>query len=912
MVSEEGPHMLVELGRRLLMLLRKRRFDRDLEEEMRLHLELRLWSRVDAGESFEEAQAGARRNFGNPTFLKEVSRDMWGWNWLEHFTQDLRYGVRTMLRSPGLTMVAVLSLALGIGANTAIFSLMDAVMLRRLPVQEPGQLVLFGSGRWGGSTDDFPNRSWQLFSYPFYREIQKANQVFAGVGAILSLAFDVHGTVEGNSHIEEVNSELVSGTYFSVLGVKPLLGRVLTDTDDQTPGASPIAVASYRWWKRRFGRDPAIVGRKLTIGSTVYTIIGVTPPEFFGTTVGQSPDLWIPLSMEKEVSPGWNGLDNKFFQSLYIIARLKPGVPIEQAGANVNLLFKQTLHEYAGPQPSKKRLDDIEHARIDLSSLSRGLSRLRRQFSEPLEILMTVVGLVLLIACANIANLLLARATARHREIAVRQALGAWRSRLVRQLLTESLLLALIGGGLGIAFASWANHLLLAMVSGPEPLPLDVGIDARSLAFTFAVSFATALLFGTIPALRATRLMLASSLKEGRGPIGAAARSPLAKALIVSQVAFSLVLLVAAGLFLRSLVKLTSVDMGFDKENVLRLQLDPGSVGYKEDARLAALYQEIEQRVAALPGVRAASISFFTFNEGSWTDPVWVQGDTSPRERPSVSHNIVGTGYFATMGIPVLVGRGFGPQDTATSTKVAVVNETMARRLFPGGSPIGRHFRIGGPKADEIEVIGVVKDAKYESLREEPQLADFIPYAQHIQYLGDFEARFSGDPKTIVSEVRRAIAEADHNLPISGITTLAEQVSQSVASQRLVARLSAFFGLLAVALACIGIYGLMSYAVTRRTSEIGVRMALGAGRVNVLWLVMREILVLAALGIAIGVPAALASNRVVSSMLFGLSPTDPAIMLAAPAILMAVAMLAGYLPARRASRVDPMVALRYE
>jgi predicted permease len=895
------------------MLLRRRQFDADLEEEMRLHLELRQRDRMEAGESPDEAHWTAFRNFGNATFLKEVSHDMWGWNWFEHIAQDVRYGVRTMLRSPGLMIVAVLSLALGIGANTAIFSLMDAVMLRTLPVEEPHQLVLFGDGRASGSIDDFPNSSTRLFSYPFYREIQKENQVFSGVAAILSLSFGAHGTVEGNQSMEQVTSELVSGTYFSVLGVNPALGRTLAETDDQTPGGGPVAVASYSWWNRRFGRDPSIVGKKVTIGATVYTVVGVAPPEFFGTTVGQSPDLWIPLSMEKQISPGWNGLDSKFFQSLYIIGRLKPGIRAEQAGADVNVLFKQILHEYAGPQPSQQRLGDIQHAQIELTSVARGLSRLRRQFSEPLEILMAVVGLVLLIACANIANLLLARSTARRREIAVRQALGAGRSRLIRQLLTESLLLALIGGVLGIAFASWANHLLLAMVSGgPQPLPLDVRINTRLLMFTLVVSLLTAILFGAAPALRATRLKLADSLKEGRGPVGAQARNPLAKALVVSQVAFSLVLLVGAGLFLRTLINLANVDTGFNKENVLCLQIDATAVGYKEDARLGDLYQQIEQRVAALPGVRAASFSFFTFNEGAWDDEVSVQGYMPPGDR-DVLHNVVGANYFATMGIPLLAGRAFGPQDTASSTKVAIINETMARRLFPPGSPMGHRFGIGGPDhAADMEVIGVVKDAKYERLKEDPQPADYIPYTQHIQYLGDFEARFSGDRQSIIPEVRRAIGEVNPNLPISDVKTLAEQVDRSVVSQRLIAQLSAFFGLLAVFLACIGIYGLMSYAVTRRTNEIGIRMALGAGRPNVLWLVMREILILVAFGIAIGVPVALAGDRLVSSMLFGLSPTDPLTVVAATVLLLAVAAVAGYLPARRASRVDPMVALRYE
>ena len=830
------------------------------------------------------------------------------------FLHDVRYGLRMLARSPGLTIVAVLSLALGIGANTAIFSLMDAVMLRALPVEEPGRLVLFGEGRWGGSTNDFPDSDWQLFSYPFYRQVEKQNQVFSGVAAIQSIPFRTHGTVESKGSIEEINGDLISGTYFSVLGVNPVLGRTITDADDQTPGGGSVAVASYSWWKRRFGRDPSVVGKKLTIGSTVYTVIGVAPPEFFGTTVGESPDLWIPLAMEKQISPGWNGLDDKFFQSLYVIARLRPGVRLEQASANVNLIYKQALRDYAGSQPSKKQLDDIQHARIELTSLATGLSQLRRQFSKPLIILMAVVGLVLLIACANIANLLLARSTTRNRELALRQALGAGRPRLVRQLLTESLLLAIFGGGLGMAFASWASHLLLAMVSGgDQPLPLDVAIDARVLSFTLGVSLFTAILFGTAPALRATRLELTNALKEGRGPQGAETRSKLAKALVVSQVVFSLVLLVGAGLFLRSLVNLTNVDTGFNKQNVLRLQIDAASVGYKEDARLADLYQQIEQRVAALPGVRAASFSFFTFNEGSWTDQVTVEGYAQPGIKPEVWHNVVGMGYFATMGIPVVAGRTFGPQDTASSPKVAVINETMARRLFPPGSPIGRRFRINNPSSPNgIEVIGVVKDTKYERLNENARPADYLPYTQHNQYLGDFEARFSGNLATIVPEVRRAIREVNPNLPISGVSTLAAQVEGSMVSQRIIAQLSAFFGMLALFLVCIGIYGLTSYAVARRTNEIGIRMALGAGRASVLWLVVREVLGLVGLGIAIGVPATLAGSRLVSSMLFGLSPSDPAIILTAPLILLVVAALAGYLPARRATKVDPMTALRCE
>ena len=726
----------------------------------------------------------------------------------------------------------------------------------------------------------------------------------------------MHGAVAGRLNLEPMNVQLVSGTYFPMLGVKPILGRAFTEAEDEHAGGHPVAMVSYSWWKRRFNCDPAVVGKTLKLGSTIYTIIGVASPEFFGTRVGESPDLWIPLSMDKQVSPGWNGLDNKWFQSLYILARLKPGVSQQQAQANVNLLARQIWHEYLGPVLSKQQQEDLEHARIQLTPAARGLSRLRFQFSLPLQILMAVVGLVLLIACANIANLLLARATTRQREIAVRMAIGAGRTRLIRQMLTESLLLALLGGALGVMFASWASDALLAMVSaGPERLPLNVTPDARVLAFTLLLSLGTALLFGIAPALRATRVDLSPSLKEGRGMAAVASRSPLAKALIVSQVALSLVLLIAAGLFLRSLVNLANLDAGFNKDNVLLFAIDPVDVGYKEDARLVNLYQQIEQRVTALPGVRAASISFFTFNQGAWTDPVSVRGRTPTREDDEeVNHNVVGPRYFATMGIPLLVGRVFGPQDTERSPKVAVINETMARRFFPDGSPIGRRFGIGDdPKhSDDIEVVGVVKDAKYESLRERMRPAAYYPYTQRIGYYYDFEVRYSGDPQAIISAVRRAVGEADRSLPITYGNTLARQVDRSITSQTLVAQLSTFFGVLAVFLACIGIYGLMSYAVSRRTNEIGVRLALGARRSSLLWMVMRESLTLVMIGLVAGLGAALAATRVVASQLYGLKPHDPTTVAVAMCLLLAVAAFASFVPARRASQVDPMAALRYE
>jgi predicted permease len=546
--------------------------------------------------------------------------------------------------------------------------------------------------------------------------------------------------------------------------------------------------------------------------------------------------------------------------------------------------------------------------------MAKGISELRTEFSKPLNILMTVVVLVLLIACANIANLLLARSTARARELAVRQALGAGRMRIVRQLLTESLTLALAGGALGIAFAALANRLLLRLVSGgPDTLPLNVSLNINLLLFTLAVTLSTAILFGAIPALRATRLQLTSSLKDGRGASSSGAKSPLARALVVSQVAFSLVLLAGAGLFLRSLVNLNHVETGFNRDNVLLLQIDDSSAGYKGgDPRLIPLHEEIERRVGALPGVRAAAYAEFTFSEGCWNGPVYVAGFDNNKD-VDVPHNVVGAGYFAAMGIQLIAGRTFGPQDTVKSSPVAIISETMARIMFPAGSPIGRQYGVDGPKsANSHEVIGVVKDVKFGGLTGPQRPMDYLPYTQGSDYLADLVVAYTGDRNSISAAVQNAIHSIDRNLPITHITTLDEEVALTIADQRLLAQLSTFFGLLAVFLSSIGIYGLMSYVVSRRTNEIGIRMALGAERSHMRWMVMREIVVLVAVGIAIGIPVTLASARLVTSMLFGLQVTDPLNILEAIGLLLSVAALAGYLPARRASRVDPMIALRYE
>jgi len=744
--------------------------------------------------------------------------------------------------------------------------------------------------------------------------MQAANQVFSETAAILSMANGVHGFVEGRSESEPMDVQLVSGTYFDTLGVKAITGRTLNDADDNSEGDHPVTVISYAWWKRSFARDPNALNRTLKLGATTFTIVGVAPPEFFGTKVGEAPDMWVPLSMVKEVPPHFGGYKDNFSESLLIMGRLKPGVSIDAATANVNVLFGQILTDFAGTKLDAENRQKLDKTKVPLTSMATGLSSLRRQFSEPLQILMAVVALVLLIACANIANLLLARSSARARELAVRQALGARRTRIIRQFLTESLVLAVAGGALGVALAAVANRLLLRMVSdGLDPIPLDVSIDTRLLLFTTAVTIITALIFGTVPAFRATRPQLTDTLKAGRGPLGASTKNPLAKALVISQVALSLVLMVGAGLFLRSLVNLNKVDTGFNKENVLRLDIDSSSAGYRaEEPRAAALYHQIEDRIGALPNVKAASFSAFTFHEGSWTSSIALPGKKTEGNL-NVIHNIVGVGFLDTMQIPLLAGRNFTPSDTSTSQRVAIISEHTARTLFPQVNPIGRHYGISDDKPEnDVLIIGVLKDAKFDDLAEDPVNLDYLPYTQRPWGFGDLEVRYTGDFTSVASAVQQTIRSIDRNLPITHVTTLDEQVGRSITNQRLVAQLSAFFGVLAVFLACIGIYGVMSYVVTRRTNEIGIRMALGAPRYNMLWMVLREILTLVSIGVIIGVPVTLAVDRLVSNMLFGLKPTDPITLVGATVLLLIIVAIAGYLPARRASQVDPMVALRYE
>jgi len=830
--------------------------------------------------------------------------------------QDIRYGIRMLLKKPGFTAVAVLSLALGIGANTAIFSLLDAVLLKTLPVERPEQLVLFGKAENTGLTTGFPDGSTDLYSYPFYRQVQQQRtDVFSGVASLLSLQWNVHGFVNAGGDIEQLQVQLVSGSYFPVLGVNAGLGRVLTEADDQNAGAHPVAVVSYAWWQQRLGGNPSAVGQTITIDNTAYTIVGVAPRDFFGTTVGSAPDLFIPLAMEKQMPPThWDGRTNENFQDLYLIGRLKPGVTAQQANAAVNLLFKQSLQARVGAQPTAQRLKELEAANIQLTPVSRGLSGLREQFSLSLRVLMGVVALVLLIASANVANLLLAHGAARSREFAVRLAVGAGRMRLARQLFTESAVLATLGGIAGVALSWWGVRLLLLMASdGPEAVPVDAAPNLRVLGFTIGVSALCALVFGTAPALRATRVEPNSTLKGGRTVT--ALRNPLGKAFVVAQVALSLLLLVGAGLFVRTLINLQNIPSGFKQENAMLIKIDTSATGMKtDDPKLPALLSEVEQKVKQVPGVQAASFAFIVFNQGFWSGLGYTREDGIPEGGNRwLRNNIVGPDFFTAMGIPFVQGRGFGPQDTKSSQKVAVVTEAMAQKFFPTGNPIGKRFGIEGRESTEaIEVIGVVKDAKYGNLKEPFRPMAFYPYTQVPDVLSNFVVRFSGPSSAVVPQVRETIKQINRNLPVDDVVSLSDHIGRSLVPQKLIARLALFFGLLALLLACVGLYGVMSYGVARRTNEIGIRMALGARGASVLWLVLREAVVLVVIGLVVGVLASLALTKTAASLLYELKPNDPLTIAMATIVLMMVALVAGYLPARRAARVDPMIALRDE
>jgi predicted permease len=847
--------------------------------------------------------------------------------------QDVRYALRMLLKTPGFTVVAVLTLALGIGANTAIFSVLDSVLLRSLPVSHPEELSLLTDPDSHGQSFGSEGGERSLLAYSEFQYLHDHSDVFSRMFAADSQLPNVDITI-GNStsssgaQKETAQVRLVTGDYFSTLGVNPAAGRLFTPEVDRARGGSPIAVISYTFWKQRLALDPSALEKTIQIRNTSFAVVGVTPPGFFGETVGEAPDVWVPITMQDAIYPGRDllspspeGLLNQHIW-LQVIGRRKPGISNAQANAGMNIVFQHLIESLLGSGVTAEQRRESLDQRLKVQSAERGASTLHEAFGEPLKFLMALVGLVLLIACANVANLLLARGAVRQKEFVLRLAIGAHRFRLVRQLLTENLLLAIVGAGVGAVLAFWADSLLLRMVggvaSGPTAVQLNLWPDARVLGFTALVTVLTAVLFGLFPSLHATRLDLTSRMKStGMVSVGESrsSRLPVNKTLVVAQVSFSLVLLIAAGLFVHSLSRLSRVNLGYNRENLLLFRVNAAAGGYKGPAA-TRLYDDLLGRISAIPGLRGVTVShngLFSHSESG--DPIAVEGYTpKPGEEMDSRIDFVGPGYFSTLGIPILLGREIGAQD-ATGLRGAVVNETFAHRFFPNTNPIGKHIRDTYPgNPAECIVVGVAADAKYNSLREKTPPRLYVPLFNPMWEATSvvYEVRTFADAASVGTSLRSTVQEVAPSLPPISVRTMAGLVDDTLQTDRFIEQLSGFFGLLAVLLASVGLYGLMAYTVAQRTRDIGIRMALGAEPSNVLWQVLRESFVLVVIAIAIGVPAALAGTHLVRSMLFGLGFADPIVIVSAAALLALIAALAGLLPAHRASRVDPMVALRYE
>ena len=840
---------------------------------------------------------------------------------------DFRYALRTLGKSPVFATIAVVSLALGIGANTAIFSLLDQVLLRLLPVKEPRQLVLLSmkgfhyGGNWGGNA----------LSYPMYKDFSEHNTVFSG----MFCRFPNRVSLGFNGRTERTTVELVSGTYFPVLGVGAAIGRTFTPDDDRIPDGHPIAILSYAYWKSRFAGDPNVLGKTVVMNAHNYTVIGVAEKGFDGIELGNAAQVFLPIMMRGQAIPqGGPDFTNRRLRWVNVFGRLKPGVTAEQAKASLQPYFhgilemevKQEAFNNASAEVREKFLKNI----IDVLPGSQGRSYLRRQATTPLWILMAITAAVLLIACANVASLLIARATARQREIAIRLAMGAGRGRIVSQLLVESLLLSITGGALGLALAVWIDRLLIAFLpQSTSGLKLSAAPDLRILLFTFGVAVLTGVFFGLAPALQCTQPNVAPTLKDQVGGIvgGSGSHVRFRKALVAAQVTLSLLLLIGAGLFIRSLRNLRDLGPGFSAQNLVAFNIDPTLSGYTAD-RTKIFYPQLSDQISAIPGVRSVGLaSMRILEDNEWDNWVTIEGyHPKANETPDPFMNSIGPGYFATLGVPFLAGRDFTPKDTGTvqhgpkpdqtQPRVVTVNEKFAKRYFGSAqNAIGRHvgFGIDPNTKTDMEIVGVFKDIKYTNLRDEIPIQMCEPYLAS-RFVGGMTVyvKTTMDAEQFFSAVRTKVQALDANLPLYSMRTIETQISNSLLLERSVAGLSTIFGFLATLLATIGLYGVMAYTVTRRTREIGIRMALGAFEKHVIWLVMREVLVLVAIGVVAGLAAAYALTRFVQTQLYGITAHDPVTLILAALGLAAIACSAGYIPAARASRVDAMQALRYE
>ncbi|HLK05548.1 MAG TPA: ABC transporter permease [Candidatus Acidoferrum sp.] len=904
-------------------LFRKEQVDRELDEELGGFLEMAAEEKMKQGINRAEAVRAVRLERGNLAVTKEVVYAARWEAFLETCWQDVRFGVRMLRKNPGFTAVVVLTLALGIGANTAIFSLLNAVMLQRIPVRNPQELVVL---RWSAhsrpksighsSFGDCKSTEWAVsaasscsLSYPILREIRKQSREFSGIAAFAGPA---QLDLSGNGMASVVSGELVSGDFFQTLGVPAASGRTI-DSADEKPGAEAVAVLSYAYWRTAFGGSPSAVGKTVTLNGAPFTIVGVADSGFTRLSPGKSQDLWVPLSQTAALRLPWGGgttaseKTNSFW--LTVVGRLAPGVSLVQAQTATSLVFRDQVVQDALLKPG----DDPQ---VTLLPAQTGLVGMRSWVAEPLFLVMAAVAILLLISCANVAGLMLSRAAARRKEIAVRLSLGASRGRITRQLLTESLLLAFAGAAVGILIAFWGANALASFVTANRysALYLNATPDLTVLLFSAGIAVLTGILFGLAPALAGTSANIAPALKESsigtsKLDVRGGRKFALGSGLVVAQVALSVLVLAGAGLVIRSLANLKKVNPGFDTTNVLQFGVDPERSGHYNEERTRALYRELQNRLSYLPGVVAVSYSSDTLlNGGLWTSDVQIEG-RADKSLVEVEMLTIGPDYFKAMRIPVVAGRVLSPVDMASAPDVAVVNRVFVRRFLENREPLGLHFGGSDPKDAKYEIVGVVEDTKYDDLRRDPEPIAFLPQKKGQAY---FAVRTSANPLAVVPLARTELRNLDSNLPIFDVRTQTERIDRMLFGERLIARLAGLFGVVALILACIGLYGLLSYEVARQTKEIGVRTALGAQKGDLLRLIARQGLTLVATGIALGIVGFLGVTRFLKSLLYGVQPTDTQTLLGVGMLLLIVGGLACLIPARRAMRVDPMVALRYE
>ncbi len=877
----------------LLTLFCRDRAEQEMDDELRFHLERQIEQNVAHGMSEGEARYAALRQFGNVGEIKEECRDSWGIRFIGDLAQDLRYGLRQLRRNPGFTAVAVLTLALGISATSTIFSWINSTLLNPIPgVANTSRLVSV----MRGTISEHPTPP---FSYPDYKDLRDNNRSFSGL-----LAYhDDFVSLTGNRKPERIYGALTSANYFNVLGVKPVLGHGFLPDEETTPGSGPVVVISYAFWKSHFNSDPSAVGQVLHINRHPYTIVGVAPPHFQGCATGLRVDAWIPLVMDREVW-GSTRLENRGIFWLNVLGRLRPGVTRAQAASEMNMLMQQIA----------ARTPNIERGpnQITLDPLWRSPFGANVYLYKTLPLLLGLAAALLLLACANVANLLLVRLVPRRREMALRLAMGASRSRLTRQLLVESLLVALAGGAVAMLLTTWSAG-TFASFFPPTTLPLTLNghADGSVMLATLVISILTAVVFGILPALRTSRLAPITVINEEAGRVsGGVHRSRLSRTLVVTQISLSLLLLIAAGLFARSFQKEQDTDPGFDPNHVLLATYDLEPEGFTR-AQGIAFDQHLLARLQALPGVKSATLADFSpLSFTIHSDDVQPQGYVpQPHESMEIDRGVISPNYFKTLGTPLVAGRGFTDQDNEHSQPVVIVNQEFCKRNWPGQNAIGRQLGLYGR---EYTVVGVAQNAKYRLLRYPPEPMVFLPFYQDYYSTAIIQLRVAGDPKAFVPVVKKTVAEIDPDLPLFSVTTLKSSMQFGSVFERLAAMLVGSFGLLALLLAAVGIYGVVAFATRQRTHEIGIRMALGAERRDVLRLVVGQGLKLALVGVIIGIAAALALTRLLSSLLYGVKPADPFTFISVSLVLIAVAVLACYIPARRAAKVDPMVALRYE